>query len=182
MRAGLSIGWLLVLAILAASAEARSATPEYEVKAAFIYNFTKFVDWPDSEPEERSNLGLCILGDDPFGNSMDALAGREVQGRSIEIRYPETLGDARSCQVVYISRSEGSRVSEILSELGESRGILFVSDIPRFAEQGGTIELRVIDNKIRFAVNVAAADSGRIEISSRLLRLAVEVMDDGGGT
>lgn len=171
---------LLVTALLAAPAAAWPATPEYEVKAAFIYNFTKFIEWPQVDAAHDGSLELCILGDDPFGAALQSLRGREVNGRTLEVHHPENLDQARGCQIVYVSESEQQRIEEIVAELGHLPGLLLVSDIPRFADEGGTIELRIVDNKVRFAINVTAAASAELEISSRLLQLAIDLVGSRG--
>lgn len=150
---------------------ARAATPgEYEVKAAFLYNFARFVDWP--EETAATDLALCVLGTDPFGPALDALAGKEVQGRRLSVRRIDSGGDWSACHMLFVPESEQSRLDTLLGEFAAHHGILSVSDINGFAGRGGIIELVLDQNRVRFAINVEAATRAGLTVSSKLLRLA----------
>jgi hypothetical protein len=166
---------LVLAAVLAvpAAAGAQPAAPEYDVKAAFLYNFTKFVEWPASTLPDDT-LRLCVLGEDPFGKTLQTVAGEEVAGRKLIVLSTEKLSDPTGCQVLFISRSERERMPQILSSL---RGVpvLTVGDTRGFLEQGGIINFTFEGSKVRFEINQESAERAGIKISSKLLRLATRV-------
>ncbi len=155
---------------LSASAEER---PEYEVKAAFVYNFAKFVEWPtDTFKDSDTLLRICVLGKNPFDTLLEAaVAGKTIAARSVVVVYATDLGQVPPCPIMYIARSEAHNLEEIQKQL-EGTAILTVSDIDDFAERGGTIGFFVEDKNIRFKINVDAAEETGLQISSKLLRLA----------
>jgi hypothetical protein len=154
---------------------ARAQGPsEYEVKAAFLYNFTKFVEWPPSAfAEGNGALRLCVLGDDPFGRGLNAALGEGevVEGRRLTVVRAETLARAGGCQVLFVSRSERERLPQILAPL-KSSPVLTVGDSKGFLDQGGIVNFILEGSKVRFEINPAAAEQAGIRISSKLLRLA----------
>lgn len=154
----------------------RATSPEYQVKAAFLYNFTKFVEWLDARPGDRAPFRLCVLGEDPFGDTLDNIVfGEMVGSRPLlpeRIDATERLEDARSCEVVFVCRSERARVRQVL-EVVSGAPVLTVSDLPGFLEAGGHIQFVMQEGKVRFAINQAAAERARLRISSKLLRLAL---------
>lgn len=165
----------LALAV-AVTAMARADTGEYEVKAAFIYNFAKFVEWPETDAGADAAMPLCILGDDPFGPVLDTLNGRTIQGRSMNVVRTRNLTDLSRCSIVFVSSSERRRIDEIMQHLSGISGLLTISDIGGFAEHGGMIELRLADDRVRFLVNLDSAGRAELSISSRILRLAQSVV------
>lgn len=165
---------ILLLALLALPVSAQEAPPlEYELKAAFLYNFVKFVDWPqDAFAGPRSPLTICVYGDDPFGSSLDgAVHGESLGERSLLVQRPAVLEELRDCRVLFVSRSERQRLPEVLSEV-EGAPVLTVSDTDGFLRAGGIINFVLEDNKVRFLINQDAAERSRLRISSKLLRLA----------
>jgi hypothetical protein len=179
LRAGLA-ALLACGAALLGPAGTRAQSPrelEYEVKAAFLYNFTKFVEWPaEAFTHERSPIVLCVVGDDPFGKSLETLVrGETVEGRSLAIDR-KTDGNFRQCHLMFVSRSERGRFSELLGGLGDS-DVLTVGDAPGFLEAGGLINFTLEGGKVRFAINQAAAERSRLKISSKLMRLAVNARE-----
>lgn len=147
---------------------------EYQVKAAFLFNFTHFVDWPTNAfSDAQSPLTIGILGDDPFDNFLDAtVRGENVNGHPLIIQRFRRVEDATNCQVLFISRSEGKKMAGILAQLN-GRDILTVSDADDFSEKGGDIGFVTTEqNKIHFHINVNAAKNAGLTISSKLLRLA----------
>jgi hypothetical protein len=143
---------------------------EYEVKAAFLYKFANFVEWP---PESATLPGcIAIVGQDPFGTALDEVVkGKSVNGRSFLVKRFKSDLDAARCHIVFISASEQGRVHPILDRL---RGIstLTVSDIPGFCQDGGMIGFEVVDQKVRFAINPDAAERAGLKVSSKLLSVA----------
>jgi hypothetical protein len=171
-RRATSLGIAVLLAAATNAAVRAQASREYDIKAAFLYNFVKFVDWPaDALPESSLAITLCVLGQNPFGSALDAIKDNVVKGKKIAIRDVADVQDARSCNVLFVSSSEAKRMPQILTELG-SASTLTVGDAEGFAERGGMIQLINDQNKVRFQINVDAAERARLKIGSRLLNLA----------
>ncbi len=149
------------------------APSEYAVKAAFLYNFTKFVEWPPDVPDEKDSLlQICVIGENPFGNELEnIIEGMKVGGKSVTVSYTRSAEEILSYDVVFIAQSEESTLDRMLKIL-TNRAILTVSDIDDFAERGGTIGFFAEDDRIRFEINVDAAEETGLQISSKLLRLA----------
>jgi len=153
---------------------------EYEVKAAFVFNFLRFVERPASDAESLEQpFVIAILGDNPFGKAIDRLSSRTVQGRAVEVRHCRSAEEVRQCAVLFICSSEMHRLDTILRHL-EDRPVLVIGDTPGFARAGGIIELYVEGTQVRFRVNLDAAERVGLKISSKLLRLAKVVR--GGRT
>jgi hypothetical protein len=169
-----SISILLIsaaLTLLPVQAKPQAPT-EYQVKAAFIYNFAKFVEWPEEAFKEDRPFVIGILGEDPFGNLIDeAVAGKSVRDRKIAVIRYSKVEDAFDSHILFVSSSERENVARILKGLG-SAPVLTVSDIGRFAEKGGMVELLMDQNRVRFAVNVAVVDRAGLKPSSQMLKLA----------
>jgi hypothetical protein len=149
---------------------------DYEVKAAFLYNFARFVEWPaEAGPDPGTPFVIAILGRDPFGAVLDeTVAGKTVGGRPIEVRRVARVDEARDAQIVFVSPSERANVAAILKAL-ERPGILTVGDTDGFATQGGAINFTVHARRVRFEINPAAAEQARLKMSSQLLKLALLV-------
>ncbi len=149
-----------------------SHTREYQVKAAFIYNFAKFIEWPrDAFPHDSSSISLCILGGNPFGTAIYSIDGKIVEGKTINVNLYDSLEEIGTCHILFISSSMAEEIPAILERLG-NRCILTVGDTDHFAESGGIINFIEQDNKIRFEINVNAAQRARLKISSKLANLA----------
>src|ERR1017187_786493 len=143
---------------------------EYEGKAAFLYKFASFVEWPP----ESVNAPLCIavVGQDPFWAALDELVmGESINGRSFLIKRFKSGQDATACHIVFISASEKGRVRSILDQL-RGISILTVSDIPGFCQGGGMIDFELLDQKVRFEINPEATERARLKVSSKLLSVA----------
>lgn len=157
----------------AAEAPAENAgSGEYQVKAAFLYNFAKFVKWPDrafSGPDAPFVIG--VLGEDPFGDALDTIKGKTVKGRTVLVKRLDGIRDGKSCHILFISSSESGRVKEILNSLIGSP-VLLVGDMERVAQRGGMINFIIDRNKVSFEVNAEAARKAGLTISSQLLKLA----------
>lgn len=149
---------------------------EYEIKAKFIYNFTKFVTWPESVHNNES-IKLCILGTDPFGSALNIVKGKKVRGSLLEFSTAGYSENINNCHILFISRSEKNNFSDILS-LCKNFPVLTIADTPGFCNEGGIITLIRADNKIRFEINTDAAKQAGIKISSHLLKLARIVEPD----
>jgi len=146
---------------------------EYQVKAVFWYNFTKFTTWPQSVlASGQSPLRMCILGDDPFRGEMElAVKSATSQEHPIEIKYIKTLGTVKDCHTLFISRSEHEHLPSILSQLKQAP-ILTVSDIKDFAKQGGMIEFYHEENKVRFMVELNVLLGSGLKAHAQLLKIS----------
>lgn len=166
---------LALVAALGAGASAQATVPskEYQVKAAFLFNFAQFVDWPvGAFANEDTPLMICVLGDDPFGSYLDELVrGEQVNSRRLMVQRFRTPEDARGCQVLFVSRSESGNLAKALAS-GREMNALTVSDVDGFAAQGGIIQLTTQSGKIRLKINMIAAKASNLVISSKLLRAA----------
>lgn len=146
---------------------------EYEVKAAFVYNFTRFVQWPQARAS--GPLDICVMGEDPFGSALDeAVENKHVGGRPIAVTRLSETDTASACEVLFISSSEHDRVERIVETLADSP-VLTVGDVEDFAERGGMINLTERGSHVRFEINVDALERAGLRASSRLLRLATIV-------
>jgi hypothetical protein len=151
---------------------------EYELKAAFLYNFAKFIAWPDSSfPSARSPFTICVLGTDPFGQMLDdVLRDKTVGDRAVAIERLKNISQARQCQMIFVSQSEVPRLAVILQGLQGAR-VLVVGESEGFAEAGGTLQFTLEDDHLRFLINTDAAQRAGLNVSSKLLSLARVVHD-----
>jgi hypothetical protein len=149
---------------------------EYEVKAVYLFNFAKFVQWPAGEPSgETDAFTICVLGEDPFGRTLDfTLAGETLHGKKTATKRIASARDARGCRIVFVSGSEERRIRSVLGALKGMR-VLTVSDMNDFAARGGMIQLVMDHDRVRFEVNLTAATSEGLGMSSELLKVAREV-------
>jgi len=172
-----SVGRAPVLVAVAAAVllapSLSAAVSEYSVKAAFLLNFGKYVEWP--ETAIGSALDICVLGRDPFGATLDeTVAGRTVGSRNVKARRVSDVSQASGCNILFVSRDEQARVDAVLASLAGSP-VLLVGEQDRFARQGGMINFVEVDQKVRFEINEAAAKKAGLKISSQLLKLATIV-------
>lgn len=160
-----------VVGVAWAQSDAERPT-EREVKAAFLYNFARFVEWPASALAERDAFVVCVVGDDAFGAVLEeAVRDKSLHGKSVVVKRSRTAARAPSCNVLYIVELEGTNLPDLVRGLA-AEPVLTVSDGERFAERGGMIQLRVEQNKVRFDVNAAATERAGLKASSQLLKLA----------
>jgi len=157
-----------------------SGTTGHEVKAAFLFNFAKFIDWPPSSfASPTTPFTVCVLGQDPFGNILDyTLQGKMVGDRPLAVRRLKDKAEARSCQIVFVSSSENVHMVEILKSLQEAN-VLLVGETAGFATMGGAIEFTLEENHVRFTINIDAVDPSGLKFSSKLLALAKIAHDEG---
>ncbi len=156
-----------------------SATQEYQVKAAFLMNFAKFVDWPQSAfPDDQAPLVLGIVGEDPSGGALEALNGQVVKNRTIKVQHLSGTSGLQACHMLYIGPSESVRLQSITRALGTAP-ILTVSDgVEQFAQQGTVINFLLIDNKIRFEINVTVAKKAGLSLATQLLQVGKVVSNE----
>jgi hypothetical protein len=149
---------------------------EYLIKAGFIYNFAKLVEWPTTAfARQDSPIVIGILGDDPFGATLDRIvADKKIDGRGFTVkrlRWGKDLKELRECNILFVSSSEKEHIDSVVDAM-KWLPILTIGDAPGFAKRGGIVNFTVEDNKVRFEVNVEAAKRAELTISSRLLTLA----------
>ena len=156
-----------LLRLPAAQSEQKPA--EYQVKAAFLYNFTKFVEWP-KETQDKYRY-LYILGDNPFGNELDNIHGKTVGGKQLITEHINSLNGLKECSILFVSSSEEKYLQKII-ETAVGLSILTIGDTNGYAEQGVIINLYTEHNKIRFEINTDAAKRAGLKLSSKILHLA----------
>jgi hypothetical protein len=160
-----------------------NATSEYQVKAAFLYHFAQFVDWP---PETFKGAGspitYCTIGEDPFQGALDAsLNGKVIGGRGVRVQHFKKTEVVQGCQVLFLGTAEKKFISATLASL-KSSPVLTVGESEDFVQAGGMIGFFLEDNKVRFDINLDAAERGKLKISARLLLLAKIVVGGPKGT
>ena len=171
---------LLLLVFPAGSGAQEAASLEYGVKAAFLYNFTKFVEWPASAFPERGSLRLCVFGDDPFGKSLQTVVeGEQVQGRPITLLRIDSLGDPRLCHILFLSRKETERLPAVLAAV-RGAPVLTVGEAPGILDKGAGVNFVLQEGKVRFEINQTAVAGNGLKMSSKLLRLALRVVRERG--
>jgi YfiR/HmsC-like len=172
----------LLLAGAGQPGRAQTAAEEYRVKAAFIFHFAQLVDWPADTPIDTENsLFLCTLGEDPFQGALEgSVAGKPIGNRVIRIRHLAQAQDLQSCQILFIGKAQSKRIPALVTALHHAP-VLTVGETAGFVGAGGMIGFLLEDNKVRFGINLAAAESARLKIGSRLLMLAQTVVREGPG-
>jgi hypothetical protein len=180
---GISRATLLVLVLLIPTlgGRAQDAPSEYQVKAAYLFNFLKFVEWPENTfVDPLAPMVIGVVGDDPFGSALpQVVIGKTVQGRDVVIRIYRAGEDLRGAHILFIGSSERKKLPAIFSSLRGS-GVLTVGDMEGFLDSGGMIQFVAEDNRVRFAINVDAARRAKLKMSSKLLSLAKTVEGKGG--
>lgn len=170
---------LIAFLLWAPGLRSQQALSEYQVKAAFLFNFGKFVEWPaGSFASPQAPFWVCVLGDDPFGGTLDeTLRGKTISGHTVSLTRIRDAGSARGCQIVFISDSEKARLPALLAS---TRGwnALLVGETEDFAASGGAIQFTVEDKHVRFAINPDAIQRAGLQVSSKLLALA-RIVHDG---
>jgi hypothetical protein len=167
----------VVMALVSGTRAQSPAAGEYQVKAAFLYNFAKFVEWPPSSFSDVSApLQICVLGRDPFGEELHNLtAAKTVNGRKLEVDSVVDLQHARSCHILFIASSVKMSMQQIVEGL-RGASVLTVGDSKGFTEQGGMINFVLENDRVQFEVNRKAADQAGLKISSKLLSVAKVVI------
>jgi hypothetical protein len=178
-RTRVAVAVIVLLWTHGASAQA-PARSEYEIKAAYLFSFGKFVDWPAASPADASSFTICVLGDDPFGAALDrTVVGATVRGRPVRARRLASAGDASGCNIVFVSASEERSVAAVVQSLRPT-GALTVSDMSQFTARGGMIEFVTAANRVRFQINLEPARDAGLTMSSELLRVASTVLNAKG--
>ncbi len=185
-----------VVPVLAQSGDDSDLKREYKIKAAFLYNFIQFVDWPkEKTPNQDDPIILGIIGEDPFGNSFGPIEDKQIKGRKSLINRFEgieklkkssdkgksKIDSIRQCHLLFICSSEEDHLKEIIN-LVNGYGVLTVGETSNMLESGGVVNFLVEENKVRFEINLTAARDEKLTIRSQLLRLATKVIDEKNQT
>jgi YfiR/HmsC-like len=159
--------------------ETGAVAGEYQVKAVCLYNFTQFTDWPASAfAGSNAPIVIGIVGEDPFGQTMeDVVRGEVVRGHPLMVRRLRADDDFRGCHILFFSHSEKKRLPELLDRL-KTKAVLSVGEDDGFAEDGGMINLIVVNKTVQIEINQAAAEHAGLQISSKLLKLAHRVLNN----
>lgn len=176
-RPGLMAVALALVLVAAPCLRAQGSKPtDYDVKAAYLYNFGHFVEWPASVAAAKNDsFTVCVLGQDPFGPILDGtLAGETIANRKVAAKRISTPQESGSCQILFMSSAEDGQLKQIIEALNK-QAILTVSDMPRFSQRGGMIQFVLEGNKVRFEVNVTAVQQAGLNLSSDLLKVAAAV-------
>jgi uncharacterized protein DUF4154 len=164
---------LAACACIPAARAEESVSVEYKIKAAYLLNFAKFVDWPTNRfPTPTTPIRVGVLGKDPFGSDLErTIGGRIIEGRKCEIVRTDDADAALSCHIVFISSSERKQAASLLEKLHRGN-VLTVGESEQFIEQGGIIQFYLYDNTVRFEINKQQAEKAKLRISSKLLQVA----------
>jgi hypothetical protein len=167
---------LLAVPVLCAQ---NSKPTDFQVKAAYLYNFGRFVEWPTQIAAISGDaFTVCVLGQDPFGPTLDAtLAGERIGGKRVVARRISGPQEAGNCQILFLRLTEGDRLNKII-EAVDQKAVLTVSDMPQFVERGGMIQFVLEGNRVRFKVNLTATQHAGLTLSSELLKVATAVRRD----
>jgi YfiR/HmsC-like len=171
---------VLTMGFCARTVLAQTTAKEYRIKAAFLFNFAQYVEWPpDAFTDANSPLTYCTIGDDPFEGVLDeSLHAKSVGIRPLRVQHLKGAENLQGCQIVFIGANEKKRITAILETLKQSP-VLVVGESSHFAEQGGTVGFLSEENTIRFEVNLNAAQRARLNISATLLSVAKTVIAGG---
>ncbi|OGR06099.1 MAG: hypothetical protein A2511_16590 [Deltaproteobacteria bacterium RIFOXYD12_FULL_50_9] len=164
------VGMIIAFSIVPVWAIAAEPT-ENAVKAAYLYNFAQFVDWPpDTWTSSSEPFNVCILGDNPFGRALETIHGKTIKMRKVSVVLIDKPSAVDHCQVLFISQSINRQVEQIIKQV-DRRPILTISDMVDFVQAGGMIGLFTDEGRIQFEINNSAAEQAGLTISSHLLRL-----------
>jgi hypothetical protein len=164
----------LIFFFIGFKCEAQSPPSEYQIKAAFIYNFARFIEWPTQAfADTTSPMVIGVLGENVFGDSLkQSIENKSIKGHPLQFKQFGSVEEATNCHVLFISASEKSRYSKILTQF-KGTSVLTVSEADSFISDGGMINLVIVEDKVRFQINNDAAKKSGLIISSKLLSLAV---------
>lgn len=167
-------GFLLgCLWLFAVEAAVPAVTPEYKIKAAFLFQFSRFVEWPaDAFASSDAPLTICVLGANPFGSTLQEIsAGELVYMHPLTVQHHDSVEDLASCHIVFVSSSEQDAARRALQRLS-GKSVLTVGDSSDFTQHGGVIGLVTVNGKVKLQVNRSSADAAQLRISAKLLRVA----------
>ncbi len=166
--------WVLVLMFAAARTRAGAAAPalgEYQIKAAYLLNFARFLEWPDSS-SNRGPIIVGVLGADPFGEVLEAaFNGKTIRGRAFSVRRFRSVQEIDECHILFISSSETTRIAALVQHFSKTP-VLTVSDSKDFIGTGGAIGFIMSDHRVVFDINLNAIASARLKASAQLIEVA----------
>jgi len=167
---------LLAFGALAAISSVGQVAEEYHVKAAFLYNFARFVEWPSTAfRNQQDPFVVCVLGANPFGSALEeTLGGKQIDGRAFRISRISESPQANACQILFIGFPDRKRMAAAIAAL-PARGVLTIGETDGFIAAGGIVNLTLREGHVGFQVNQRAAERADLQISSRLLSLAQAV-------
>jgi hypothetical protein len=168
---------VLAAVLLCASIGRAQDVQESSLKAAFIFSFARFTEWPQDVLQTAATFTACVLGDNPIRDALDRVVkGRQLSGRAISVSQVKLDGKLRSCQLLYVSGVTSAQVAAIVASV-RGAPVLTISDVDDFAEQGGIAQMFVEKGKMRFDLNLEVARRSGLQLSSKLLSLAAHVHD-----
>jgi hypothetical protein len=182
-------GFLMILAVLfslssaGASAETQSeALSENQIKAGFIFNFTRFVEWPpDAFPDPSAPVVLGVVGEDAVTDLLaEAAEGKVVNGRAVVVKRFKKEQDLRACQILFVGSSEEKHLTQIFEKI-KGASVLSVGEVKGFAQAGGVINFFVEENKVKLEINLVAAGRARLKVSAKVIAVARLVTDESRG-
>jgi hypothetical protein len=170
--------WLIVSAVavicVPAQPGAQSAADEYRLKAAFVYRFPQFVEWPAAAVQESRTLDLCVLQPNPFGSDLEELVtGESLGGRPLRVRVVNTIDALQGCHALFAGARSEATAAALKTVAG--RPVLTVGESDQFLESGGIIALKIVDRRVRFEVSATNAQKAGLRINAQLLNLAAAV-------
>lgn len=168
MKRGLLLNIALACGMTLSSSASADPIPEYAMKAAYLYNFALFTEWP-ALPDD--NLNLCVLGKDPFGTALDAVEGKPVRGLRLTVNRIGKTGSIEHCQILFLRETEGVNIRRLLADLEEAP-VLTVTDNDSLMQAGVMIGMTIENKHLTFDINAEAARRAHLSLSSKLLRLA----------
>jgi YfiR/HmsC-like len=174
------VGLLLAQILYGPVLAADSIAEEYAVKAALLFNFACFTEWPDDTFDQETDvIRLMVFGNDSLGEAFESIDGKLAAGRPIRVEFSRKPEDAIGCHLLFLAKTERDQWPQIQSALGESP-VLTIGEMNGFLESGGIMNLHLVRNKIRFQVNLDHARSRHLQVSSRILKFASSVTDEYG--
>jgi hypothetical protein len=162
-----------ILGVLMSVGSSAQVADEYKVKAAFLYNFPKFVEWPPHAFKGPADpIVIGVLGRNPFRDALtDALAGKTINGRPFQVREIAEASQAAGCQMLFVASSERRRIADLLKE-NNITGVLTIGETANFVEEGGVVNFLIEGGNVRLQINLEAARRQQLRISAKLLSLA----------
>jgi YfiR/HmsC-like len=169
----LHYGSAIILGALMSVGSSGQVADEYKVKAAFLYNFPKFVEWPPHSFKGPADpIVIGVLGRNPFHDALsEALAGKTINGRPFQVREISDASQATGCQMLFVAASERKRITELLKG-NAITGVLTIGETANFAEEGGVVNFKIEEGTVRLQINLEAARRQQLHISAKLLSLA----------
>jgi len=175
------VRWVAVLVLLCGPApcfaQKADSPSEYQLKAVFLYNFSKFIEWPASAfSDSTSGFQICVVGDNPFGNVLESLSNRSYQTHPIAIKYPQTITEARSCHILYIQENgKTTQWHDIAKNLGDAPVLTVSSDS---TVQTVGIGFVTVEGKIRWTINLNSTRRAQLKVSAKLVEIAITILGE----